>query len=83
MRYVIGVDEKGQPIDVRDPLAEKLRAAADGAGRDAAKLADALLKFDAIFGADLPANEIFRRAVVAALARILNDGATAAAQSAR
>lgn len=82
MRYVMGVDEKGQPIDVRDPLAEKLRAAADGAGRDAAKLVDALLRFDLIFGNDLPGNEKFRGAVTKALARILDDGARGAAAKA-
>ena len=28
MRYVGGVDEQGQPIDVRDPLADRLKSAA-------------------------------------------------------
>jgi hypothetical protein len=31
MRYVGGTDEKGAPIDVRDPLAERLRALSDAA----------------------------------------------------
>ncbi|PRY24445.1 fructuronate reductase [Aliiruegeria haliotis] len=31
MRYVGGVDEKGEAIDVQDPLAERLRALSDGA----------------------------------------------------
>ena len=29
MRYVTGVDEKGAPIDVRDPMAARLRELAD------------------------------------------------------
>ena len=32
MRYVTGVDENGGAIDVRDPLAERLRGLADAAG---------------------------------------------------
>ena len=32
MRYVTGIDEKGGAIEVRDPLAERLRKIADGAG---------------------------------------------------
>ena len=35
MRYVTGIDEKGDAIDVRDPLAARLRAIADAAGPDA------------------------------------------------
>ena len=51
MRYVTGIDEKGNAIDVRDPLRDELRAKADAAGRDAAKLAPALLAVEQIFGA--------------------------------
>ena len=43
MRYVTGIDEKGGAIEVRDPLAERLRKIADGAGRDPDKLAAGLL----------------------------------------
>ena len=39
MRYVTGIDEHGKPIDVRDPLSARLRAIADQAGLDAARLA--------------------------------------------
>ncbi|WP_342362131.1 mannitol dehydrogenase family protein [Terrarubrum flagellatum] len=82
MRYVMGVDENGKAIEVRDPLADKLRAAADAAGRDAGRLSAALLRFDTIFGSDLPENATFRAAVQSALARILQDGARAAAKAA-
>ena len=43
MRYVTGIDEKGKAIDVRDPLAARLRDIADAAGPDAKRLAPALL----------------------------------------
>ena len=48
MRYVGGVDERGAPIDVRDPLAAQLRAASD-AGTSAAEKVAALLAFNTIF----------------------------------
>jgi fructuronate reductase len=52
MRYVGGIDEKGQAIDVRDPLAERLRALSDGADTPEAKVT-ALLSVREIFDADL------------------------------
>ena len=77
MRYVTGVDEKGQPIDVRDPLKDELRAHADAAGMDAARLAPALLSIEKIFGRDLPANTTFTTAVTAALDGLIRHGARA------
>lgn len=52
MRYVGGVDEKGQPIDVRDPFATRLRAASDSQETPEGKVA-ALLAFHEIFPPDL------------------------------
>src|SRR5215217_6380540 len=43
MRYVTASDEKGQPIDVRDPIAEKLAGIAKAAGPVADRLVPALL----------------------------------------
>jgi fructuronate reductase len=54
MRYVGGVDEKGQPIEVKDPLAERLRGLSDAAETPAGKVA-ALLSVREIFSADLAA----------------------------
>ena len=42
MRYVGGVDENGAAIDVRDPLADRLRALSDGAADPAGKVATLL-----------------------------------------
>lgn len=77
MRYVTGMDEKGQPIDVRDPLAGELRARADAAGMQAQALARALLGMEAIFGKDLPAHPDFVVAVTDALDRLIRSGAKA------
>lgn len=75
MRYVTGVDEQGQPIDVRDPMADRLRAIADAAGPSAERLAPALLAVEAVFGSDLAADAGFRAAVTEALACLFAAGA--------
>ena len=75
MAYVTGIDERGRPIDVRDPLATKLRQLADAAGRDPVQLSAALLSVGEVFGDDLPAVPAFRSAVSERLAALLRDGA--------
>jgi fructuronate reductase len=74
MRYVTGTDEQGRAIDVRDPLAAKLKAIAESAGPVADRLAPALLEFDSIFGA-LGADPRMRSAVTAALTKLYALGA--------
>jgi fructuronate reductase len=83
MRYVTGIGEKGQPIDVRDPLAADLRARADRAGRDAAKLCAALTAIEAVFGRDLPADSRFTSTVTTALDSLFRIGAEATCQNFR
>jgi fructuronate reductase len=75
MRYVVGSDEAGKPIDVRDPLASELRMLADRAGLVASRLAPALLSVDAIFGADLAGDPRFSGPVTQALDRLIAWGA--------
>ena len=75
MRYVTGRDENGQAIDVRDPLADRLKALADEAGPDARTLVPALLAVREVFGDDLPGNSVFAGAVADALDRLLTQGA--------
>ncbi|MEP0507948.1 MAG: mannitol dehydrogenase family protein, partial [Aurantimonas coralicida] len=77
MRYVTGTDDAGAPIDVRDPLADRLRAIGEEASRDPDRLAAAYLGIGDVFGADLRDHPEFRRAVTAALAALLTDGAAA------
>lgn len=76
MRYAAGNDEKGNRIDVRDPLAEIMHKRAEGEN-SAAGLVTAFLGLEQVFDADLPAKPEFREAVETALADLLNDGAAA------
>ena len=80
MRYVTGIDEQGNPIEVKDPLAARCRTIADAAGRDASKLADGLFGIPEIFGAKLPANARFRSKVTSHLASLFAEGARATTQ---
>jgi fructuronate reductase len=72
MRYVGGVDEQGQPIDVRDPLDDRLKKLPDAAS---------LLGVREVFGDDLPNNSTFVAAVTEALTGLKAMGARDAIQS--
>ena len=74
MRYVSGVDEQGNVIDVRDPMAEQLKAICDQHGLNVS-VVPVLAGVEAIFGTDLPANPLFIQAVTDAYARLLAVGA--------
>ncbi len=74
MRYVGGQDENGMPIDVRDPLADRLKQVSDSAQDKVG----ALLAIEEVFGQDLPKDERFRKAVSAAYGQLVNIGAQAA-----
>jgi fructuronate reductase len=76
MRYVTGVDEKCQPIDVRDPLRDELRKRADTAGLVASQLAPALLSIEKIFGKNLAEDKRFVTSVTAALDSLITHGAS-------
>ncbi|WP_035691822.1 mannitol dehydrogenase family protein [Azospirillum halopraeferens] len=82
MRYVSGTDEQGRPIDVRDPLAARLRALADEAGPSASRLAPALLGVGDVFGGELPHHPEFVRAVTDSLDRLFTRGARACVEAA-
>jgi fructuronate reductase len=77
MRYVTGIAEDGGPIDVKDPLAGRLRAIADAARQEPVRLAVGLLTVSEVFGTDLPVNEVFREAVTAHLAALFAHGSAA------
>ena len=77
MRYVTGVDEAGQPIEVKDPMVGRLQQIAAKAGGDAQTLATGLMQVSEIFGTELPADARFRDAVTGHLAGLLRDGAAA------
>ena len=74
MRYVGGTDENGHEIDVRDPLAARLRDLSNGA-RTPAGVVDALLSVREIFGSDT--DPAIRDGIIAAYQRLLAIGARA------
>lgn len=73
MRYVSGVDDMGNAIDIRDPLAEKIRAIVE-TSHDENRVA-ALLTLQEIFGSDLPANPQFVQTVEQAWQSLVREGA--------
>jgi len=75
MRYVGGVDEHGREIDVRDPLAARLRRLADPARHGPDEIVAGLLGVREVFGDDLPRNATFRAEVEMHLASLLRRGA--------
>ncbi|MFA7416074.1 MAG: mannitol dehydrogenase family protein [Rhizobium sp.] len=74
MRYVGGIDERGGTIDVRDPLAARLKTLSDGAATDRERVA-ALLSVREVFPAALADSEQFRPALMAAYAGLVDKGA--------
>jgi len=76
MRYVGGVDEQGQPIEVSDPLLSVIQQAVNGSaeGEDRVK---ALLGIEAIFGSELPLDATFVENVLRAYQTLLANGAKA------
>jgi fructuronate reductase len=58
MRYVGAVDEKGAAIDVRDPMAERLKSLSDAADTNVGKV-QVLLSIDDIFPSSLQNNSNF------------------------
>ena len=72
MRYVSGIDDAGEKIDVRDPLSEKIaRIVADS--RDEERVT-ALLRLSEIFGSDLPRNATFVENIQQAWQRLVQLG---------
>jgi fructuronate reductase len=77
MRYVTGIDEAGQPIDVKDPLSARVRGLADEADANPDKLAANLLAVTEVFGPDLPSCQPFRDQVTTHLKSLFELGAAA------
>jgi fructuronate reductase len=76
MRYVGGTDERGAPIDVRDPLAARLRDLSGAAADPDARVA-ALLAVSEVFPASLAGDGAFRDALARAYRGLLAEGARA------
>lgn len=82
VRYVMGTDERGVRIDVRDPLAERLAiiGAKGGGARaesDPMALVAGFMAEESVFGTDLPRSRAVVATVADALGRLLRDGARA------
>jgi fructuronate reductase len=75
IRYASGFDEQGAPIDVRDPLADRLRALQAEWPEDPQARVKAVLALEQIFGADLPTDQRFVAAVTAAYRELWARGA--------
>lgn len=61
IRYVSGTDERGDAIDVRDPLSDKIQSLVKASSE--AERVNALLTLSEVFGQDLPHNSVFVDAV--------------------
>ena len=79
MRYVGGIDESGNPIDVRDPLADRLRKVSDSADNATERVA-AFLAMEDIFDPDLA--DRLRVPLTVAAELVWTRGARGAAQEA-
>ncbi len=77
MRYVTGIDEKGNTIDVNDPLASQLRTIGQTVGTDPEKLVAGYLGIGEVFGTDLAQAKPFVDAVTKWLASLYEKGAAA------
>ncbi|MCA3596120.1 MAG: mannitol dehydrogenase family protein [Methylobacterium sp.] len=75
MRYASGQDERGRPIDIRDPLAARFAEISSAAKGDAAALARGFLGLEAVFGTDLSARDDLHSAFAGELHALLSRGA--------
>ncbi|HAK9234431.1 TPA: mannitol dehydrogenase family protein [Escherichia coli] len=76
MRYVGGVDEQGNPIEISDPLLPVIQKAVQSSAEGTARV-QSLLAIKAIFGDDLPDNSLFTTKVTEAYLSLLAHGAKA------
>ncbi|XWJ89690.1 mannitol dehydrogenase family protein [Phytobacter ursingii] len=76
MRYVGGVDEQGNTIEVSDPLLAVIQNAVASSAEGDARV-NALLGIEAIFGTELPKDATFVEQVTRAYQALLANGAKA------
>ena len=76
MRYVGGVDDQGQSIEISDPLLPVIQKAVHSSNEGEDRV-QALLAIDAIFGRELPQVELFKNQVTQAYLALLAEGAKA------
>ncbi|MBL5928812.1 mannitol dehydrogenase family protein [Lelliottia amnigena] len=76
MRYVGGIDERGNAIEVCDPLLTVIQTAVNGSAEGENRV-QALLSIEAIFGNELPLEKTFVDAVMKAYLTLVEKGAQA------
>ncbi len=74
IRYVSGVDEKGNTIEVLDPYAQKLKAICDANKNEPAAMAKEIISIQEIFGSDLAGQARFVDGVTNWLTRFYSQG---------
>lgn len=74
MRYVGGIDDNQQPIDIRDPMHEKLKELVNST-QDGIDRVNALLSLDEVFGNDLPNNTQFKQIITEHYLSLMQKGA--------
>ena len=74
MRYVGGIDDHKQIIDVRDPMVDELKKLVT-ASDDGIERVNALLTLNAVFGTDLPNNSLFKDKVTQHYLCLMEKGA--------
>ncbi|MDY0873610.1 mannitol dehydrogenase family protein [Dongia rigui] len=75
LRYATGLDENGNVIDVRDPLAARLKTALSASA--ASDALDRVLAMHDVFGTDLPNHAGFRAEIERQYISLLQEGALA------
>lgn len=80
MRYVSGVDEQGQSIEIRDPLKDQLADIVANSEEGAARV-KALLGLNAVFGDDLLKETVLVSRVTELYLQLVQQGARATVQS--
>lgn len=80
IRYVSGVDEQGQAIEVSDPLAKELRAVCDANQGNPAGMVKAVVRIQKVFGTDLIDEARFTQTTTQWLERFYSKGVLASIQ---
>ena len=74
MRYVGGIDDHKQIIDLRDPMLDELKKLVTDSD-DGIERVNALLTLNAVFGSDLPNNSLFKDKVTQHYLCLMEKGA--------
>lgn len=81
IRYVSGVDEQGNVIEVSDPLAQELRACCDANQGNPAAMVKAVVAIQKVFGEDLQHNDKFVSCTTAWLESFYQQGVLASVKA--